>query len=86
MKKSENKLSKFSEKLKEANNGTLEGGFVIVLPNHLNETIIGGNSEANNCSGGNCVTGCGTNVERGCGGTVNTVAGCGVKQGSSISL
>lgn len=78
MKKSNKRLSEFSKQLTEAINGELEGGFAVILSPTFNTLVLGGN-EANNCSGGNCVVGCGTNSAAGCGGTVNSVAGCGVK-------
>ncbi len=61
----------------ESSLGTLTGGF-IVLQSSENLALLGG-EETNNCRGGNCVQGCGTNLEAGCGANTNTVAGCGTK-------
>ncbi|MCZ4223998.1 hypothetical protein [Pedobacter rhodius] len=63
-------------KLRETLEGKLTGGFSIIQPIH-NKSIIGGNEESNNCSGSNCVEGCGSNLSAGCGHNQNTVAGCG---------
>ncbi|MCZ4223997.1 hypothetical protein [Pedobacter rhodius] len=62
--------------------GKLQGGFT-VMSYEANNMILGGEGEgANNCLGGNCVQGCGTNDAKACGGTINTAPGCGVKQES----
>lgn len=81
MKKEKLSLSSFAQKLQERD-GKLNGGFAVLLS--ADNVIVIGGEEANNCNGGNCVTGCGTNSVAGCGGTVNNVAGCGVKQASSF--
>ncbi|MCZ4223999.1 hypothetical protein [Pedobacter rhodius] len=82
MKKNESKLAQFSKQLEELTNGQLDGGFAVILSPTFNSIIIGGNEgdNTNNCNGGNCIVGCGTNTAAGCGGTVNSVAGCGVKK------
>ncbi|HYE53916.1 MAG TPA: hypothetical protein VD996_03705 [Chitinophagaceae bacterium] len=74
MKQDKLSLSRFAEKLQEQD-GKLNGGFAVLLPAE-NAAVLGG-EETNNCNGGNCVTGCGTNSVAGCGGQVNNVAGCG---------
>ena len=51
----------------------------MLLVSHDAALIIGG-EETNNCNGGNCAAGCGLNTATGCGGHVNTVAGCGTKE------
>ena len=81
MKKEKLSLSRFAAQLQEQE-GKLNGGFAIIL-DAQNAVVLGG-EETNNCNGGNCVTGCGTNSVAGCGGTVNNVAGCG-KQTLSAS-
>jgi len=68
--------SKFQ--ITESSFGTLAGGFAL-LTTQENTQILGG-EESNNCRGGNCVDGCGTNLVAGCGANTNTVAGCGTKQ------
>jgi hypothetical protein len=75
MKKDKLSLASLAQKLQEQD-GKLNGGFAIILSAD-NAMVIGGSEEANNCNGGNCVQGCGTNSVAGCGGTVNNVAGCG---------
>lgn len=72
------KLSDILKKLEENPDGKLSGGFGVVLSTAANAAVLGG-QETNNCLGGNCVEGCGANAARGCGGTVNSAAGCGVK-------
>lgn len=67
-------LSRLAEKLQEQD-GKLNGGFAVLLS--VENALVLGGEETNNCNGGNCVTGCGTNSVAGCGGTVNNVAGCG---------
>lgn len=62
----------------ESSFGTLTGGFVVMNASE-NANILGGEA-ANNCQGGNCVSGCGENLVAGCGANTNTVAGCGTKQ------
>ena len=74
MKKEKLSLAKFANQLQEQN-GKLDGGFSVLLPAE-NAAVLGG-EETNNCNGGNCVTGCGSNNVAGCGGQVNKVAGCG---------
>ena len=74
MKKEKFSLSEFAQKLQEQD-GKLNGGFAVLVPAE-NAMVLGG-EETNNCNGGNCVQGCGTNSVAGCGGTVNNVAGCG---------
>jgi len=61
----------------ELTSGTFSGGFM-VLDSTENANLLGG-EETNNCNGGNCVSGCGSNLSAGCGHTTNTVAGCGTK-------
>jgi hypothetical protein len=77
MKKDKLSLASFAQKLQEQD-GRLQGGFAIILSAE-NVLVIGGSEEANNCHGGNCVSGCGSNLEAGCGHNTNTVAGCGSK-------
>lgn len=74
MKKNKFSLSEFAQKLQEQD-GKLNGGFAVMLAGGA--ALVLANEETNNCNGGNCVTGCGTNNVAGCGGTVNNVAGCG---------
>ncbi|HSC40142.1 MAG TPA: hypothetical protein VLD19_19795 [Chitinophagaceae bacterium] len=59
------------EVLNETAQGTMVGGFSVVLNATVN--LLEG---SNNCQGGNCVEGCGKgqNVS-----ACNTVSGCGVK-------
>jgi hypothetical protein len=57
MNRNKKNLSEFVLKFQENESGKLEGGFVIITPD-ANNSVIGG-SETNNCSGGNCVQGCG---------------------------
>ncbi len=65
--------------LRELKSGLLSGGFETISTSHL--LVAFGGDETNNCEGGNCVAGCGaTNTVAGCGGTVNKIAGCGVKE------
>ena len=64
--------------LVESSPGTLSGGFVFLQFSET-EKLFAGSEDANNCHGGNCVTGCGTNLSAGCGANTNTVAGCGSK-------
>ena len=66
------------QQLQEGGSGKLEGGFMLLL-NRLDAAIIIGGEETNNCNGGNCATGCGLNTAQGCGGTVNSVKGCGTR-------
>ena len=75
MKKEKLSLASLAQKLQEQD-GKLNGGFAIILFAD-NAVVIGGSEEANNCHGGNCVQGCGTNLTAGCGANTNTVAGCG---------
>jgi len=73
------KLSELAKLLQQNDDGTLKGGFSIISAVQ-NSLIIGG-EESNNCSGGNCVQGCGvTNNYAGCGGALNFSAGCGTTQ------
>ncbi|HYE53915.1 MAG TPA: hypothetical protein VD996_03700 [Chitinophagaceae bacterium] len=58
--------------------GMFTGGFV-VLDTSENANLLGG-EETNNCQGGNCVSGCGSNLAAQCGHNTNTVAGCGTKE------
>jgi len=70
------KSFQLSQSLQDMKNGKLEGGFEFIAHNQL-IAIIAGTEPANNCDGGNCVSGCGQiNNVAGCG-TTNTVAGCG---------
>jgi hypothetical protein len=76
MKKKHQKALSTLRELKEMKDGKLEGGFEFIAHNQL-VAIIAGASGANNCEGGNCVSGCGQiNTVKGCG-TTNVVAGCG---------
>jgi hypothetical protein len=77
MKDPSKKIRKLVEKLQDGKQGKLEGGFLLLLNNVQAVAIIGGSEETNNCNGGNCATGCGLNTATGCGGTVNSVRGCG---------
>lgn len=61
----------------ELSSGMFTGGF-IVLDASENANLLGG-EETNNCQGGNCVSGCGSNLAPQCGHNTNTVAGCGTK-------
>lgn len=79
MKDPSKKLRMLMQKLQDGKRGQLEGGFVLLL-SHIENAIIMGGEETNNCNGGNCAAGCGLNTATGCGGTVNSVSGCGVKQ------
>jgi len=72
------KLSDILKKIEESPDGKLNGGFGIILSTLANAKVLGG-EETNNCLGGNCVANCGANDARGCGGTVNSAPGCGVK-------
>ena len=74
MKKEKFSLSEFAQKLQEKD-GKLDGGFAVIL--FAGTELLLESEPANNCNGGNCVQGCGTNNIAGCGGTVNNVAGCG---------
>jgi hypothetical protein len=74
MKKS-NKLSEFAKQIKENAQGKLEGGFSVI--NSIENAMIIGGDNTNNCNGGNCVAGCKTNTVAGCGGGTNVVPGCG---------
>lgn len=65
--------------LAESSFGKLTGGFFI-LDASENANLLGGSEETNNCHGGNCVSGCGSNLSAQCGHNTNTVAGCGSKQ------
>lgn len=77
MKKKNSKSPQFLQ-VQILTNGKLEGGFEAISIHHQAK-IIGGET-TNNCYGANCIDGCGpTNSTPGCGGVVNTVAGCGVK-------
>lgn len=60
------------EKVSESDGKTLIGGFSlsIVGPGGLDPDT--GTGEANNCQGGNCVSGCGNGQNVQC----NTIAGC----------
>ena len=62
----------------ELSAGIFSGGFII-LDASENANLLGG-EETNNCQGGNCVSGCGSNLAAQCGHNTNTVAGCGTKQ------
>lgn len=75
------KLSDILKKIEEGPGGKLGGGFGVILSTLSNAQVLGG-EETNNCLGGNCVEGCGANAARGCGGTVNSAPGCGVKTAS----
>jgi hypothetical protein len=66
MNRSKKKLLKFSE-LKENSEGQFNGGFTAAVTNGL--IFIFGGEVANNCNGGNCISGCGKGQ--------NIVAGCG---------
>ena len=67
------------QQLQDGKHGNLEGGFMLVLNHVETAVLIGGSEEANNCNGGNCAAGCGLNTATGCGGTVNSVRGCGTQ-------
>ena len=73
-----NQRIKSGLQMQESSFGTLTGGF-IVLDASENANLLGG-EETNNCQGGNCVSGCGSNLVAQCGHNTNTVAGCGTKQ------
>jgi len=75
MKKERKSLADFAKMIQENNDGTLAGGFTVI--NAVQNSLIIGGEEANNCAGGNCVAGCANNSVPGCGGTVNTSPGCG---------
>lgn len=75
------KLSDILKKIGESPGGKLDGGFGVILSTLSNAKVLGG-EETNNCLGGNCVEACGANAARGCGGTVNSAPGCGVKAAS----
>jgi len=75
--KDPSKLRKLVDALQEGEHGKLKGGFLLLMT-HDAAMLIGG-EETNNCNGGNCAAGCGLNTAQGCGGNVNTVAGCGTK-------
>jgi len=77
MEKHKKSLADFAKLIQENSDGTLAGGFTII--NAVQNNLIIGGEEANNCDGGNCVAGCAQNNVAGCGGTVNSVPGCGVK-------
>ncbi len=65
-------------KIADLTDGKFAGGFEIISASSM--LIAFGGDETNNCDGGNCAAGCAqTNTKEGCGGTVNAVAGCGVK-------
>ena len=83
MKDPSKKLAMLMQKLQDGKQGKLEGGFVLLL--NIENAIIMGGEETNNCNGGNCAAGCGLNTAMGCGGTLNTVAGCGTKQAAMAS-
>ncbi len=74
MKNEKFSIAKFARQLQEQD-GKMNGGFAVLLSAE-NALVLGGD-ETNNCNGGNCVQGCGTNSVAGCGGTVNNVVGCG---------
>ncbi len=78
MKDPSNKLRMLVQKLQDGDSGGLKGGFMLLLSQIETAVLIGGD-ETNNCNGGNCAIGCGLNTATGCGGTVNSVAGCGTK-------
>ncbi|WP_340203318.1 hypothetical protein [Ascidiimonas sp. W6] len=59
------------EPVAEDSENKLVGGFTASISSNR---VQGVETITNNCQGGNCVEGCGG------GGTVNAVAGCGVKQ------
>ena len=82
MKDPSKKLRTIVQQLQEGEHGRLEGGFIVVL-NHIEAAVLIGGEETNNCNGGNCAAGCGLNTATGCGGTVNSVAGCGTKNALS---
>ncbi|HYE53914.1 MAG TPA: hypothetical protein VD996_03695 [Chitinophagaceae bacterium] len=73
------KLSDILQKIEEGPDGTLDGGFGVILSTIAAAKVLGG-EETNNCLGGNCVKDCGANVAAGCGGSVNSAPGCGVKE------
>lgn len=73
-------LSDIVRKIGENPDGTLDGGFGVMLSTLANVKVLGGSEETNNCLGGNCVANCGANAAPGCGGDVNSAPGCGVKQ------
>jgi len=77
------KLGDFLRKMEESPDGKLDGGFGVILSTISAASVFAGQEDTNNCLGGNCVEGCGANAARGCGGTVNSAPGCGVK---AISL
>jgi hypothetical protein len=74
MKKNKN-LKEFARQIQENNEGKLEGGFTIITA--IENAVIIGGDVANNCNGGNCVSGCTTNIVKGCGGGTNAVPHCG---------
>lgn len=76
--KDPSKLRMLVQQLQSGEHGKLQGGFAVLLSN-VDAAIIIGGEETNNCNGGNCAAGCGLNTATGCGGQVNTVAGCGTK-------
>lgn len=83
--KDPSKFRMLVQQLQDGDQGKLEGGFVLLV-SHVDAAVIIGGEETNNCNGGNCASGCGLNTATGCGGQVNTVAGCGTKNTLSASL
>ena len=59
------------DKITENHEESLVGGFSKSFSFQVRETSVGGPTD--NCFGGNCTSGCGTNGNKGC----NSVAGCG---------
>jgi hypothetical protein len=71
MKRKRNGQTSVALSLINLKNELLEGGFQLIQLANLDLNILAGTA-ANNCNGGNCVSGCGKGQ--------NVVAGCGTNQ------